>query len=46
MFRCSLFSIATEKVGDEMPQAVKLILVCLFCIGLITAIVYLVKWLW
>lgn len=35
-----------RKKGDEMPQAVKLVLVCMFCIGLITAIVYLVKWLW
>jgi len=34
------------KKGGEMPQAVKLVLVCMFCIGLITAIVYLVKWFW
>lgn len=29
-----------------MPRVVKLVLVCMLCIGLITGIVYLVKWLW
>jgi hypothetical protein len=46
-FFLPVFSITTgRKKGDKMPQAVKLVLMCLFCIGLITAAVYLVKWLW
>jgi hypothetical protein len=29
-----------------MPIAVKLLIACLICIGLITAVVYAIKWLW
>ena len=29
-----------------MPKVLKLILVCMLCIGVITAVVMLVKWLW
>jgi len=28
-----------------MPKAIKLIVVCVLCIGIITGIVYLIKWL-
>lgn len=32
---------------DElMPTIVKVLLLCVLCVGLITGIVYLVKWLW
>jgi hypothetical protein len=29
-----------------MKKALKLILACVLCVGVITGIVYLVKWLW
>ncbi len=29
-----------------MPTVLKLLLACLICIGLVTAIVYALKWLW
>jgi phage shock protein PspC (stress-responsive transcriptional regulator) len=28
-----------------MPKAVKLIVVCVLCVGIITGIVYLIRWL-
>jgi phage shock protein PspC (stress-responsive transcriptional regulator) len=28
-----------------MPKAIKLIVVCILCVGVITGIVYLIKWL-
>ena len=29
-----------------MPTVLKLLLACLICVGLVTVVVYAVKWLW
>ncbi len=31
---------------EKMPTIIKFLLACLLCIGIATAIVYAVKWLW